>query len=126
MVSDIVVAIWIAVWVLVGVAVHSAISTDRRLRADVESGANGVAGNLGGARRGRTRCRCSETRSADPLGAAGGFARDIAGAGAQLDTTADVAGVAAGAGGGRPADPGGRDAVAVAAAAVLPAEVGRR
>ena len=62
--SDIAIAIWITLWVLVGAAVHSAISTIGEFGRDLESGANGVADNLGGARRGRTTSRSSETRSA--------------------------------------------------------------
>ena len=64
LVSDLVVAAWIAFWVLVGAAVHSAISTIARRRPEVESGANGVADNLGAAGERRTTSRCSATRSA--------------------------------------------------------------
>ena len=77
--SDIAIAIWITLWVLVGAAVHSAISTIGEFGRDLESGANGVADNLGGA---------SERTLSDPLSAAGDAARGIAGAGHNLDTTA--------------------------------------
>ena len=86
--SDIAVAIWIVVWVLVGAAVHSAISTIGDFGRDLESGANGVADNLGGASERTRNIPLLGDALSDPLGAAGEAARGIAGAGHNLDTTA--------------------------------------
>ena len=86
--SDIAVAIWIAVWVLVGAAVHSAISTIGDFGRDLESGANGVADNLGGASERTHNIPLLGDALSDPLSAAGDAARGIAGAGHNLDTTA--------------------------------------
>ncbi len=46
LISDILVAIWIAIWVVVGMAVHSAVAAIANFGGDVETGANGIAGNL--------------------------------------------------------------------------------
>ena len=43
---DLVVIGWTAVWVFIGMAVHSAVATIAEFGYRVESGANGVAGNL--------------------------------------------------------------------------------
>ena len=86
--SDIAVAIWITLWVLVGAAVHSAISTIGDFGRDLESGANGVADNLGGASERTHNIPLLGDALSDPLGAAGEAARGIAGAGHNLDTTA--------------------------------------
>ena len=86
--SDIAVAIWIALWVLVGGAVHSAISTIGEFGRDLESGANGVADNLGGASERTHNIPLLGDALSDPLSAAGDAARGIAGAGHNLDTTA--------------------------------------
>ena len=86
--SDIAVAIWITLWVLVGAAVHSAISTIGEFGRDLESGANGVADNLGGASERTHNIPLLGDALSDPLGAAGEAARGIAGAGHNLDTTA--------------------------------------
>jgi hypothetical protein len=86
--SDFVVAVWIAIWVLVGIAVHSAVSTIADFGSDVESGANGIAGNLDSAGENADNVPLIGDALSSPLTAAGGFARDIAGAGHQLNTTA--------------------------------------
>jgi hypothetical protein len=86
--SDILVALWIAVWVLVGMAVHAAVSTIADFGASVESGANGIAGNLDSAGHGANRVPLIGDALSKPLTAAGEAARDIAGAGHNLDTTA--------------------------------------
>ncbi len=88
LVSDLVVAAWIVVWVLVGVAVHAAVSTIGEFGRDLESGANGVADNLGGASERTDNIPLLGDALSDPLSAAGDAARDIAGAGHNLDTTA--------------------------------------
>ena len=85
--SDIAVAIWITLWVLVGAAVHSAISTIGEFGRDLESGANGVADNLGGASERTHNIPLLGDALSDPLSAAGDAARGIAGAGHNLDTT---------------------------------------
>ena len=86
--SDIAIAIWITLWVLVGAAVHSAISTIGDFGRDLESGANGVADNLGGASERTHNIPLLGDALSDPLSAAGDAARGIAGAGHNLDTTA--------------------------------------
>ena len=86
--SDFVVAVWTAIWVLVGIAVHSAVSTIADFGSDVESGANGIAGNLDSAGENADNVPLIGDALSSPLTAAGGFARDIAGAGHQLNTTA--------------------------------------
>ena len=85
--SDIAVAIWITLWVLVGAAVHSAISTIGEFGRDLETGANGVADNLGGASERTHNIPLLGDALSDPLSAAGDAARGIAGAGHNLDTT---------------------------------------
>ncbi len=86
--SDLVVAAWTAIWVAVGMAVHSAVSTIAEFGSDVESGANGIAGNLDSAGDNAGKVPLIGDALSDPLTAAGGFARDIAGAGQQLNSTA--------------------------------------
>ena len=86
--SDFVVAVWTTIWVLVGMAVHSAVSTIADFGRDVESGANGIAGNLDSAGENADNVPLIGDALSSPLTAAGGFARDIAGAGHQLNTTA--------------------------------------
>ena len=106
-------------------AVHSADRDHRRRSAvTVESGANGVAGNLGvGRRERRDNIPLIGDALSDPLSAAGDAARGIAGAGHNLDTTAGwlawVLAVAVAA----HTDPCGRGALAVSAHPVLPAQM---
>jgi hypothetical protein len=88
LVSDIVVAVWIAIWVVVGMAVHSAIAAIANFGTDVESGANGIAGSLDHAGHNASKVPLIGDALSTPLTAAGGFARDIAGAGHELNTTA--------------------------------------
>ena len=54
----------------------------------MESGANGIAGNLDSAGSGADKVPLIGDVLSKPLTAAGGFARDIAGAGQQLNSTA--------------------------------------
>ena len=110
-------------WVLVGAAVHSAISTIGDFGRDLESGANGVADNLGGASE-RTRQHPAPRRRAQRSvgrGRRGRARHRRRRPQPRHHGRLDV--VAVGAGRRRPADPRGRDAVAVSAAAVLPAQV---
>jgi hypothetical protein len=86
--SDFVVAVWTAIWVLVGMAVHAAVATIAEFGRDVNTGANGIAGNLDSAGENADKVPLVGDALSKPLTAAGGFARDIAGAGEQLNTTA--------------------------------------
>jgi hypothetical protein len=88
LVSDVVIAVWIAIWVIVGMAVHSAVAAIGDFGSDVESGATGIAGSLDHAGDNASKVPLIGDALSSPLSAAGGFARDIAGAGHQLDTTA--------------------------------------
>jgi hypothetical protein len=84
LISDIVVALWIAIWVVIGTAVHTAVAAIANFGADVESGAS----NLDHAGDNASKVPLIGDALSSPLTAAGGFARDIAGAGAQLNSTA--------------------------------------
>ncbi|KMO67905.1 MAG: hypothetical protein HZB45_03380 [Mycolicibacterium rufum] len=86
--SDLVVIAWTAVWVFVGMAVHSAVATIAEFGYQVESGANGVAGNLDSAGRSADNVPLIGDSLANPLSAAGDAAREIAGAGQTLGVTA--------------------------------------
>ena len=86
--SDFAVAAWTAIWVVIGMAVHSAVATIAEFGRDVESGANGIAGNLDSAGDNAGKVPLIGDALSDPLTAAGGFARDIAGAGQHLHSTA--------------------------------------
>ncbi|WP_066899733.1 hypothetical protein [Mycolicibacterium houstonense] len=86
--SDVAVVTWTAVWILVGVAVHSAVSTIAEVGRQVESGANGVADNLGSAGDSTDNVPLVGDTLSKPLRAASEAALDIAGAGANLDSTA--------------------------------------
>jgi hypothetical protein len=88
LVSDIVVIAWTTLWVLVGVAVHSAVSTIAEFGRDVNGGANGLAGNLDSAGNRAHSFPLIGDALSKPLTAAGDAAREIAGAGHSLDTTA--------------------------------------
>jgi hypothetical protein len=88
LVSDVLVALWIAVWVLVGMAVHSAVSTIAEFGRQVEGGAKGIGHNLDSAGNGAHKVPLIGDALSKPLSAAGEAARDIAGAGHNLDTTA--------------------------------------
>ena len=88
LIADIAVAVWIAIWVVVGMAVHAAVATIAEFGADVRNGATGIAGNLDSAGENADKVPLVGDALSAPLTAAGGFARDIAGAGEQLNTTA--------------------------------------
>jgi hypothetical protein len=87
-VSDILVVSWTALWVTIGLAVHAAISTIAEAGRNVENGANGLAGNLDSAGQGTGRVPLVGDALGQPLTAAADAARDIAGAGHSIDTTA--------------------------------------
>ena len=86
--SDAVVIAWTAIWVFVGMAVHSAVATLAEFGYQVESGANGVAGNLDSAGSSADDIPLIGDSLAKPLSAAGDAAREIAGAGQTLGVTA--------------------------------------
>ena len=88
LISDFVVVVWTAIWVLVGMAVHSAVATIADFGSQVESGANGSpATSIPRATTPTTFPLIGDalaSRCARPAR----LARDIAGAGHSLDTTA--------------------------------------
>ena len=86
--SDAVVVFWSVIWVFVGLAVHSAVATIAEVGRQVNDGANGVAGNLNAAGDNADDFPLVGDALAKPLRAASDAARDIAGAGASLDSTA--------------------------------------
>src|SRR6201998_551163 len=86
--SDFAVFVWTAIWLLVGVAVHDAISTIAEAGRPGETGANGIAGSLASAGRGAQHIPVVGDAVSAPLASASEAARDIAGAGHNLDTTA--------------------------------------
>ncbi len=86
--SDVAVITWTALWILVGTAVHSAVSTIAEVGRQVESGANGVADNLGSAGDSTDHVPLVGDTLSKPLRAASDAALDIAGAGANLNSTA--------------------------------------
>ncbi|HEU0191102.1 MAG TPA: hypothetical protein VFR17_07520 [Mycobacterium sp.] len=86
--SDLAIAAWTGLWVLVGVAVHRAISIIAAVGRQVESGAQGVAGNLGSAGDSAGHIPLVGDTLSKPLTGASAAALDIAGAGHTLDTTA--------------------------------------
>ncbi len=86
--SDTVVAFWTLLWVLVALAVHDAVSAIAEAGRQVEHGANGVGHNLQSAGHSAERIPLLGGAISKPLTAASEAARDIAGAGHSLDTTA--------------------------------------
>ena len=122
LISDIVVIGWAVLWVWIGLAVHHAISTIGAAGREVENGANGIAGNLQSAGHSTSKVPLIGDALGKPLSAAADAARDIAGRGTQHRDDRQLACRAAGAGRGGAADPRARDAVAVPAAAFLPAQ----
>ena len=86
--SDFAVVMWTAIWLLVGVAVYDAISTVAGAGRQVESGAQGIAGNLESAGHGAQRIPLVGDGVSKPLTSASQAALAIAGAGHNLETTA--------------------------------------
>src|SRR6201998_1316094 len=86
--SDFAVVVWTAIWLLVGMAVYDAISTIAEAGRQVETGANGIAGSLASAGHGAQHIPVVGGAVSAPLASASEAARDIAGAGHNLDTTA--------------------------------------
>jgi hypothetical protein len=87
-ISDLVVISWTALWVWIGIAVYTAIAAIAEAGRRVETGANGVAGNLDSAGHSTSKVPLIGDALGKPLTAAAGAARDIAGAGHSIDTTA--------------------------------------
>jgi hypothetical protein len=86
--GDFLVVMWLVLWVFVGRLVHDAIAAFAAVGRRVESGGNGIAGNLNSAGNGAGRIPLIGDHLRAPLTAAGGAARDLAGAGHSLDQRA--------------------------------------
>ncbi|MCV7356305.1 hypothetical protein [Mycolicibacterium fluoranthenivorans] len=86
--SDIAVIIWIVIWVMVGGAVYSAVATISEVGRQVQSGADGVSGNLASAGDSTDDVPLIGGTLAGPLKAASKAAGEIASAGHSLDVTA--------------------------------------
>jgi hypothetical protein len=86
--SDVTVSVWTAVWVFVGLAVHSAIATIAEAGRQIQSGSQGIAGNLASAGHGAHNIPLVGDAVSKPITAAAEAALDIADAGHSLDTTA--------------------------------------
>ena len=86
--SDITITLWTTVWVFVGVAVHDAIATIGEAGRQIETGSQGIAGNLASAGHGAQHIPVVGDAVSQPITAAADAALDIAGAGHSLDTTA--------------------------------------
>ena len=122
--SDVAIVVWTAIWVLVGLAVYDAIVDDRRGRRGRSKAAHkGIAGNLASAGHGAQHIPLVGDAVSKPLTSASQAALDIAGAGHTLDTTASWLAVLLALAVAAPPILGGDHAVAVSAAAVLPAQV---
>ncbi len=86
--SDVLVLTWTVIWVLVGVAVHAAISSIAAVGRQVENGANGISANLDSAGNSVDGFPLVGDDLSKPLRAASEAALDLAGAGANLNSTA--------------------------------------
>lgn len=86
--SDFAIFLWTALWLVVGTAVYDAISAIADAGRQVETGADGVAGNLASAGQGAQHIPVVGDAVSKPLTAASHAALDIAGAGHSLETTA--------------------------------------
>jgi len=76
--SDFAVVVWTLLWLLVGLAVHDAIATIADAGRQVESGANGVAGNLASAGHEAQHIPVVGDTVSKPLNSASHAALDIA------------------------------------------------
>lgn len=86
--SDITVAVWTTLWVFVGIAVHRAISAIAEAGHQIETGSQGVAGNLASAGHGAQHIPLVGDAVSKPIAAAADAALGIAVAGHNLDSTA--------------------------------------
>lgn len=87
-VSDVLVSLWIVIWLLVGLLVHDAVSSIAAVGRQVESGANGISRNLDSAGSSVDGVPLIGDQLSKPLTAASEAAMDLAGAGANLNSTA--------------------------------------
>jgi hypothetical protein len=85
---DLIMIGWTWLWVLIGLAVHAAVSTIAEAGRKVQSGANGVAGNMDSAGDTASKVPLVGDALKKPLTAAGDAAREIAQAGHSIDSTA--------------------------------------
>jgi hypothetical protein len=86
--ADFMMLLWLILWFLVGRLVHNAIAAFADVGRNVQSGANGIAGNLDSAGRGAGRIPLVGNSVSAPLRAAGAGARNLAAAGHGLDQKA--------------------------------------
>ncbi|MGO9510389.1 MAG: hypothetical protein ACLPXZ_24780 [Mycobacterium sp.] len=86
--SDITITVWTTIWVFVAVAVHDAIATIGEAGRQIETGSQGIAGNLASAGHGAQHIPVVGDAVSQPIAAAADAALEIAGAGHSLDTTA--------------------------------------
>jgi hypothetical protein len=86
--SDVAVITWTVIWVLVGIAVHTAVATIASVGRQVEDGANGISENLSSAGHSVEGVPWIGDDLSKPLEAASSAALDLAGAGANLNSTA--------------------------------------
>ena len=86
--SDVCVLLWCVLWYTIGKLVHTAIAAFATVGQKVESGANGLAGNLDSAGRGAGKVPLVGDPISSPLRGAGSAARSIAEAGHGLDQKA--------------------------------------
>ncbi len=86
--SDITVVVWTTLWVFVGIAVHRAISAIAEAGHHIDTGSQGVAGNLASAGHGAQHIPLVGDAVSKPIAAAADAALGIAEAGHNLDSTA--------------------------------------
>lgn len=86
--SDITVVVWTTLWVFVGIAVHRAISAIAEAGHQIDTGSQGVAGNLASAGHGAQHIPLVGDAVSKPIAAAADAALGIAEAGHNLDSTA--------------------------------------
>ncbi|BBZ02709.1 hypothetical protein MCHIJ_21460 [Mycolicibacterium chitae] len=86
--SDVVVSTWIVFWILVGLLVYDAVASIAAVGRQVESGANGISRNLDSAGNSVDGVPLIGDQLSKPLTAASEAAMDLAGAGANLNSTA--------------------------------------
>lgn len=86
--SDVTVLIWTVIWAMVGSAVYSAVATIAEVGRQVQDGADGVSGSLNSAGDRADDFPLVGDALGGPLHAASDAAKEIAGAGQSLDSTA--------------------------------------
>ncbi|MBI5738534.1 MAG: hypothetical protein HY997_21940, partial [Mycolicibacterium neoaurum] len=88
LVSDVTVLLWTVIWAMVGSAVYSAVATIAEVGRQVQDGADGVSGSLNSAGDRADDFPLVGDALGGPLHAASDAAKEIAGAGQSLDSTA--------------------------------------